>query len=550
MKTKYLIVVWIFLGVNLMFGVWWFSSSKQIRGVEESIQQAYEIWDYPTVLDMDFELYEWISSYWQEQVVLAYIKSSDLTTAQSLIERTTNPTVNTRLYNKLITFTLEENRNAVERIVVNERSNIATIRALLIYFRALVAYETWAYENAQVLLEQSLNLDGLAWASHLLWAKIAPKLEFRPWSKVNAYFQSAQELWAKFTDLDRYNRWVVKFYTWERKQMRQYFDMIQNPEFEIVSQIIFDGRDKLWLQEYEAALYSFNTALQYDTDNWIPYLWKWRTFAAMQQRDNAQKHYEKGLEKSLNREILVDLLTVYDELWDDGAIRTTSLQIEQILWSNVWVHTWVLRRFIAIYEPTYIKQYADDMLGKYRNGRFEREDADQRYQDNVQSLYATIQNAYITLMTNRRSLWRSWDQYRDMLVNTNDRTSIADIYLMFAFERTGDKVAAQRILDTIDDFSAREIAVLRILNRINLQEYSLAWSELDAVQNDLTELDMLWLSWKVADWLWQRLLWVESDLRSLLDATNEEILTLGDGFANHFSRENSKITAFYPPVEE
>jgi hypothetical protein len=107
-------------------------------------------------------VYESLGSFAQEQIVLALIKSNDLSTAQSLIARTTNPTANTRLYNKLITFTLQEDRDALERILTNERSNIVTIRALLSYYRALVAHQTGDNENAQILLEQSLNLDGLA----------------------------------------------------------------------------------------------------------------------------------------------------------------------------------------------------------------------------------------------------------------------------------------------------------------------------------------------------------------------------------------------------
>jgi hypothetical protein len=48
----------------------------------------------------------------------------------------------------------------------------------------------------------------------------------------------------------------------------------------------------------------------------------------------------------------------------------------------------------------YLRKYADIALKNYQNGRFELEDADERYESSVETLYETIQDSYITLMVN------------------------------------------------------------------------------------------------------------------------------------------------------
>jgi hypothetical protein len=125
-----------------MFGLRWFTASSETRTLQQTIEQAYDVGDYETITESNFTQYESLESNTQEQILLALIKSNDLLQAQDLLARTTNPSDNTRLYSKLITFTLQEDRDAVQRVAESQNSSIATIKALLFYFRALVLYNT------------------------------------------------------------------------------------------------------------------------------------------------------------------------------------------------------------------------------------------------------------------------------------------------------------------------------------------------------------------------------------------------------------------------
>jgi hypothetical protein len=87
------------------------------------------------------------------------IKINDLERAQEYLSKTINRSDNIRLYNKLITFVLQKDWDAVERISTTERTNNKNVRSLVLYFRALALFNKREYENAQLLLEESLKLD-------------------------------------------------------------------------------------------------------------------------------------------------------------------------------------------------------------------------------------------------------------------------------------------------------------------------------------------------------------------------------------------------------
>lgn len=532
-----------------MFGVWRFTASSETKDLEQIIEQAYEVWEYSTIIWSDFTQYESLDSNAQEQILLSLIKSNELETVQSLISRTTNPSVNTRLYNKLVTFTLQEDRDAVERVATAERTNIASIRAVLFYYRSLVAYHTRDYDIAQILLEQSLSLDALAGATHLLGAKIITKIEYRPWATIDSYINTAYDLWAKLDDEDRYDLATMYFYTGRRELIRETFDNISNKDFRQKDRFITLWRVALESNEYEEAIELFEDAKKSNVDDRVPYLWIWRVFAKQEKFDEAKKAYEQWLQRSSNWEILADLVRVYDKVWDDDQLKILSYRIEQTIWSNVWNHAWILRRFIEIYEPNYLKKYADETLKKYSSWRFDREEADKRYENSLKSLYTTIQESYITLMVNRWFGSRPWDWYRDTLISMQNPSEMNLIYTLLAYEREWDGGAIERIRPLLASIDKRKLWLIRIFNRIYLWEYTWAARELTSTVDELTDLDVLWLSWKIREDQWS----VNSDqalqLTQLLEATNEDQVSLERWFEIHFASITWKIRKFYPPVE-
>jgi hypothetical protein len=240
---------------------------------------------------------------------------------------------------------------------------------------------------------------------------------------------------------------------------------------------------------------------------------------------------------------------VYDALWETDKIQLISFQIEQILWSNVWINTWVLRRFIEIYEPNYLKKYADDALKKYRNWRFDREEVDERYENSLQSLYTTIQESYITLMVHSRTTWKLWDSYRDILVSMQEPNEITLIYMLLAYEHVWDSVAIERLRPLLASTDRRILWLIRTFNRLYLWEYTQAVRELADTADELTDLDILWLSWRVRKDQGLPNSNQVSQLTQLLEATNEETITLEAWFEAHFATVTWKIRKFYPSVE-